>query len=190
MRSIRWTLLAATLVAASAVVVGANPASAEDSSPASAQAVTYEQYLRDNPDAPRRANGAIPIAPGVDLLPPSQPPSPSSGVGVLHDGHSVGSGRGACPYYHICIWDSIEFGGSGIGFYTCGDAHLSNWGWADRASSLVNNQTPGTVSWLWDWGSNSWFGSQTAYGYRRNMNLDYDSSGTSWNNRLDVIRVC
>jgi len=131
MRRIRRMLLLASLTAATVTGIRADPASADTAA-------------RINP--PTEEIGTIPLGPGVDLL------LPASDASVLGDGVNVTS-RG-CPYYHLCIWRDVNFGGYGIGFYNCGPFYLPDWGFAPTVntgvSSVQNNQTPNTWSYFYD----------------------------------------
>ena len=142
MRRVHSMLLLITLTVAAVTGIGADTASARAASPSSASSVQRPAEA----GAPQRPVGAINLAPGVDLL------LPSSELGPLHDGHNV-SGRG-CPFYHLCVWRDINFGGYGLGFYHCARFDLAAWGFPpgtnNGVSSVVNNQTEGTFSYFYD----------------------------------------
>jgi hypothetical protein len=112
-----------------------------------------------------------------------------------HDGHSgLPAGRGSCPYYHVCVWEHANYQGPGRAFSACRTVNLVNYGFNDRASSIVNNQTPGTVSYFYDSSAPNISLRQHAYGYRDNLMLDYAEIpgpwGNNWNDRIDRISVC
>jgi hypothetical protein len=177
MQRIRRILPLVALVAASAVGIGVDPVSADDADPAAPAAPAGETAGSEVGSLQ-----VVPLAPGVDLLLPQ------------HDGHVVGEGRGACPGYHLCLWEHAHYRGPGLGLYSCRNHNLADYGFQDRASSLVNNQTPGTMSYFYDGAAANISLRQHAYGYRDNLMLDYAAvpgpHGNNWNDRIDRVRVC
>lgn len=143
-------------------------------------------YLRENPSATLNDDGSIQVAPGFRLYPPKTDPA---GNVVL-----AGS-RADCPYYNLCVWIDAVYQGWRADFYYCGFYGLGQriWpgsGWPGKSlsnsiSSLVNNQTRGTVSVFWDsvFSIGSYF-TEVAYGYRDNLGID------GWNDRISSIKVC
>lgn len=126
-------------------------------------------------------DGSIEVAPGERLVPPS-----SGKVGTL--------ARSDCPNYYLCVWKEANYSGWMAGYYYCGFYNLDYRYWpghqwwdtmTNTISSLVNNQTTGTVSVFWDnsYDNGPWF-SETAYGYRDNLVID------GWNDRISYILVC
>ena len=100
----------------------------------------------------------------------------------------------ACPYYYLCFWKHSNYSsGPWVRFYYCGVDRLTNVYWNDSfldsvnndTSSLVNNQTAGTISVFWDSLSTygDWF-QQHAYGYRDNLVID------GWNDRISTVLIC
>ncbi|SCL20243.1 hypothetical protein GA0074692_0819 [Micromonospora pallida] len=86
-----------------------------------------------------------------------------------------------------------------INFKACGYRNLQDFSppsggglnWDNRISSLVNNQTTGTVSKFWDFtNGTSYLGDQKAYGYRENLVYDSAASGGTWNDRISRVFVC
>ena len=146
-------------------------------------------YLRENPSATLNDDGSIQVAPGFRL----SPPKTDAGGNVV-----LAGSRTDCRYYYLCVWIDAVYQGWRADFYYCGFYPLgprvwpgssTNWsygrGMEDSISSLVNNQTPGTVSVFWDsvFGFGSYF-TQVAYGYRDNLGID------GWNDRISSIKVC
>ena len=99
----------------------------------------------------------------------------------------------ACPAYYLCFWKDTHYSGPWHNFYYCGFDRLSNNYWSgafvdsvnNDASSLVNNQTSGTISVFWDdiLGGGPSF-QQHSYGYRDNLVID------GWNDRISRVLVC
>lgn len=63
-------------------------------------------------------------------------------------------GPGSCPYLYSCLYGDWGFNDGAdvtpwqLSFYYCSLEDLGNWGVRNQASSVVNNQTAGTRTWL------------------------------------------
>jgi hypothetical protein len=101
---------------------------------------------------------------------------------------------GACPYYYVCVYQGRNEGGPAVplGFYYCRTVNLADWGFSNITSSLINNQTDGTVSYFYDdaYSSSTPILAQRAYGYRQDLAYDTASDGNNSNDRIDRIKVC
>ena len=103
----------------------------------------------------------------------------------------------SCPYYYLCLYDGTDFSGASWKEWRCGTYNLGHYGFHDKTSSLINNQTNGTVSYFYDykgWGdpfvNKDPVIAQRAYGYRRNLAWDTAYDGRSADNRIDIVKVC
>ena len=68
---------------------------------------------------------------------------------------------------------------------------MSWYGWDNAVSSLVNNQSSGTISHFYNYtNTTGYIGQQHAYGYRDNLALDTSSSGGNWDNKISRVFVC
>lgn len=100
----------------------------------------------------------------------------------------TGAQEGSCASGYLCLWGGPNYTGPKLALYRCGWTNLGAYPypgggtWADKASSLVNNQTGGAVSFFYDNGVQVL--DQHSYGYRDN--LAYDGV----NDIIDAIRVC
>jgi hypothetical protein len=99
----------------------------------------------------------------------------------------LGPPPGSCSYQHLCLFKDALYSGDRIDLFYCGYVNLfwerlSMW---REISSLVNNQTIGTVSAFYETSSSRnplfW---ETAYGYRDNLAVD------GWNDQIGYIHVC
>jgi hypothetical protein len=180
----RFRLAIVAIVIASSVVEGAGPTAASAETlprPEGVPDTEFEQYveqfLRENPNPPRTAEGLIQLEPGVALIEP------------MDDGHPPVAT--VCTNYHLCLWEHAGYRGYGISLWTCATRDLGRWGLRNRTSSLKNAQTGGTVSYFYDDDSHvSYVGSDTARSHRNNFQFDVAYDGRSWNDRIDFVDVC
>jgi hypothetical protein len=176
--------LAAVLSAAAFLLTGTltGPAQATatvDGIPAKALAYLFKMH----PQAKLLDSNTVLLEPGVEL----QKVAPSQ-MGIL---------VGSCQYQRLCLWSNAGWTGYKLSLWACGYVNLTSHAypdggsWSDRPSSIVNNQTSGTVSFFWDGTDGSgYLGPQHSYGYRENLSLDVAESGGNWDNRMSRVFVC
>jgi hypothetical protein len=189
------------MLAVAAVALVAAPASAVTAKPMSSDRVVsanpkverdVEAVLRLNRGSHRIAVNAVEVKPGVVIR-------------MYPTGVHPNIPWYGCSYTLLCVWTNADQGGYEKDFYTCQNVNLGGLTmpngrpWNDQISSIVNNQTPGTVSHFYDYvgsgdpnNSANWYRlASVAAGHRlQNLSYDTDDRGRSINDRIDIVHVC
>jgi hypothetical protein len=106
-----------------------------------------------------------------------------------------------CPFQYLCAYQHSDFGGAELNFLTCGRewnlgrlAFPGGGFWNDKISSVINNQTPNTPSFFYDYtgSGNVWVRvlSINSGHYLRNLAFDTAEGGGGLNDRIDGVHVC
>ena len=183
MRTTQRLSLALGVVVALLFGVMTTPAHAVSSSTQGFSATELAQIFKMHPGAKKIDSNTIEVEPGVILAGPT---GSDSGVNAAY-----------CEYKYLCVWQYAYYGGASYRFFNCGTVAMvdfpfpSGGNWSNTISSLVNNQTAGTISYFWDDTNKTiYLGQQHSYGYRDNLSLDSAASGGNWDNRISMIQVC
>jgi hypothetical protein len=161
-------------------LLGGAPRAAATPAPADGLDDAIAATLKANPGAVQIGDREIELEPGLTVtLTGGNDDTPTA----------ADSARPNCPYKHFCIWVDSNFGGARLAMYYCRFYNLREYpvwipyqGWDDwggEMSSYQNNQTPGTVAYVYsDWGS-----FHTGIGWSSWV-------GATWNDQATGVRPC
>jgi hypothetical protein len=150
-----------------------------------------QAVLRLNPGSHRIADNAVEVKPGIVIR--------------MHPNVVQSNIWFGCSNQLLCVWTDAGHGGYEKDFFTCQNVNLGDLTmpdgrpWNDKISSIVNNQTPGTVSRFYDYTgagnpndpANWYLLASVADGHRLgNLADNNDSHGRSINDRIDIVHVC
>ncbi|MFI5728847.1 hypothetical protein ACIA49_01925 [Kribbella sp. NPDC051587] len=99
-----------------------------------------------------------------------------------------------CAYRLVCVFGDTDYNNGPdvqpwvLGFYDCGLFDLGQWGRRNQASSWDNNQTPGTVAWIYYYRDEN--NTQNGFIQIQSSIAPQQDPTISWNDAVDLIRPC
>ncbi|GIF50795.1 hypothetical protein Afe04nite_53340 [Asanoa ferruginea] len=146
-----------------------------------------DDVLKRMPGSKQLDASTIQIAPGLRM----KLPAAQGEVTTLAAG---------CNFLYLCVWSNRQYGGNRLDFYDCNKdwklynvAYPGGGNWADKISSISNEQTSGTWSYFYNWSGTKWnrIISLSAPNDLSNLALDPGQDGSAnANDKIDGVHVC